>query len=641
MGVDTSHAQPLNAPPDDQPRYRALFDSLLNGLAYCKVLDEGPRPHDFVYLEVNEAFERLTGLKDVVGKRVTEVIPGIRESDAALLDTYGEVALGGRPARFERYVEALGEWFSVSAYCPEKGYFVAVFDVITRRKAIEAALRKSEDRLRTVLDATTDGFWDRDVDAGRLFRSARLNALLGRPPVEDEVAVAEWMDRIHPDDLAEFLPAHQEVLAGRRQRAEVRYRMRCEDGAWKWLRSIGSIVERDATGRATRVAGIVSDIDAETRMESALRERESELRAIFDSRAVGIAITGAGGRFTQVNDFLCGLLGHTREELLGKSWADVTHPLDVEGDRAAAAPMQAGEVEGFVRERRFVRRDGTALWCQASVSCVRGPRREVTSTFVIVQDVTERRVAQERAEMASRLATVGTLVAGVAHEVNNPLAGAMAGEGSAVETVRELRARAKRGELNDQREIEVVLGEVLDGLGDTEAGLERIASIVKDLAAFGRPDAVRSSVRLLDAVDQAMRWLPAALARRASIQVEDLKAPRVVASVGQLTQVVVNLVSNAARAVRDGEHGIIRVRVGPGEAGMARLEVEDDGVGMTPEVRSRIFDPFFTTRSVGQGMGLGLAITHAIVSGHGGTIGVRSEPGKGATFTVELPAAPA
>jgi signal transduction histidine kinase len=117
-------------------------------------------------------------------------------------------------------------------------------------------------------------------------------------------------------------------------------------------------------------------------------------------------------------------------------------------------------------------------------------------------------------------------------------------------------------------------------------------------------------------------------------------APDVVASAGQLGQVVVQLVTNGAQATADGHRAAITVRLGPGGPGMARLEVTDDGAGMSPEVMRRIFDPFFTTRVVGQGMGLGLSVCHAIVVAHGGTITVSSTPGAGSTFRVELPAAP-
>jgi two-component system, cell cycle sensor histidine kinase and response regulator CckA len=132
---------------DGEVRYRSLFDNMTEGLAYCQMLYDGPTPVDFVYLEVNRAFETLTGLRDVVGKRVSEVIPGIRESDPGLFEAYGAVASSGAQERFEIYLQALGEWFDVSVYSPKKDHFVAVFDVITKRKRAEEELRRLNERL--------------------------------------------------------------------------------------------------------------------------------------------------------------------------------------------------------------------------------------------------------------------------------------------------------------------------------------------------------------------------------------------------------------------------------------------------------------------------------------------------------------
>ncbi len=123
-----------------EERYRSLFENMLDGLAYCEMLFEDGRPRDFRYLAVNRAFETLTGLKDVVGKRATEAIPGIRESHPELIETYGRVALTGVPERFEIHFRPLEAWFSVSVYSNQKGYFAVVFDNITER-------RQAEDRL--------------------------------------------------------------------------------------------------------------------------------------------------------------------------------------------------------------------------------------------------------------------------------------------------------------------------------------------------------------------------------------------------------------------------------------------------------------------------------------------------------------
>ncbi len=135
---------------ESEQQYRSLFENMINGFAYCKMLFEGNEPQDFIYLDVNEAFETLTGLQGVVGKKVTEVIPGIKETDPELFDIYGRVATTGKPESFEFYVDALSMWFALSVYCPKRGYFVAVFDVITKRKQAEAELQRSADVVNNI-----------------------------------------------------------------------------------------------------------------------------------------------------------------------------------------------------------------------------------------------------------------------------------------------------------------------------------------------------------------------------------------------------------------------------------------------------------------------------------------------------------
>ena len=133
---------------NSEERYRRLFEHMQEGMAYCKMLFENGDATDFVYLSTNKAFETLTGLKDVIGKRVSDVIPGIRVSDPDLFEIYGRVVRGGKPEKFEMYVAALQQWFSISVYCPEPECFVAVFDVITGRKQAEAEREMLEAQFR-------------------------------------------------------------------------------------------------------------------------------------------------------------------------------------------------------------------------------------------------------------------------------------------------------------------------------------------------------------------------------------------------------------------------------------------------------------------------------------------------------------
>ena len=158
-----------------EEHYRSLFSNMLNGFAFCEMLYENGRPDDFIYLEVNDAFVALTGLKDVTGKKASEAIPGIQESDAQLIETYGRVAQTGTPVRFETFVQALEEWYSISVYCPRKGYFVTVFDVITEHKKAEAGRLL----LSTAIDQAAEMIVITDADGTIQYVNPAFEAVTG------------------------------------------------------------------------------------------------------------------------------------------------------------------------------------------------------------------------------------------------------------------------------------------------------------------------------------------------------------------------------------------------------------------------------------------------------------------------------
>jgi signal transduction histidine kinase len=256
----------------------------------------------------------------------------------------------------------------------------------------------------------------------------------------------------------------------------------------------------------------------------------------------------------------------------------------------------------------------------------------------VAQDVTTRREVEENLAVASRLAGMGTLISGIAHEINNPLAGSMAGTDWAARRVRELQGTLEGTGPCDRREFSEALGEILDSLEDAMAGSRRIAAIVKDLITTGHPSPDRTRVGVRDVVAEAVLRMPAPLRERCMVRVVDQGAPTVLVAAGQMSQAISNLLDNAAGATPAGGQDIV-VRIGTTATGGARIEVEDRGSGIAPEVLRRMFDPFFTTRPAGQGIGLGLSVAHAIVTAHGGTISATSTPGTGTTFRIELPAA--
>ncbi len=412
------------------------------------------------------------------------------------------------------------------------------------------------------------------------------------------------------------------------------FRIACKDGSER------DVIVSASIGDDLLLISLV-DVTESRRVTERLRVSEARHRLLADNARDVVWVMSVDGRITYVSPSVEAVRGITPEEAMRQSLDEIHTPHSASQTiayfRDLHAAIQAGRPPPTFRgELEYKRKDGTTFWTEVMAYPIVADDGTVVEILGVTRDLTDRK----RFEEASRLAAMGTLVAGVAHEINNPLHGVVASDAFAREEVARLLARVRAGERLDGAAITRALEGAEEALRDSVVAARRIADIVRDLTVLGRPDAGRSRVRLGDVVDQSLAWLPGATPPGASIRVEDAGAPDVLASQGQLVQVLVNLVANAVHAVRDRAAGEVVVRIGPGSDRMARIEVEDGGCGIAPAVMPRIFDPFFTTRPAGQGTGLGLAICRAIVTAHGGTITAESEQGRGSTFRVELPVAP-
>lgn len=268
----TERQQAEEALRESEKRFRSLFEQMLNGLSYCRMIYEEGKPPDFVYLAVNDAFSALTGLKDVIGKRVSEIIPGIQETDPWLIETYARVASTGEPERFETFLTALNMWFAVSVYSPRQDHFVAVFDVITERKRAEEALRESEERLALAQRSSGAGVWDWDLVNDHADWSQELFALFGIDPEQTPSSVAAWRQIIHPEDReAATSRIEQAIAAGNTLVNE--YRIILPNGQIRWINALGN-TSYDESGRPLRMAGICIDITERKRLEEQLRQAQ-------------------------------------------------------------------------------------------------------------------------------------------------------------------------------------------------------------------------------------------------------------------------------------------------------------------------------------------------------------------------------
>ncbi|AEI67482.1 ATP-binding protein [Corallococcus macrosporus] len=247
----------------------------------------------------------------------------------------------------------------------------------------------------------------------------------------------------------------------------------------------------------------------------------------------------------------------------------------------------------------------------------------------VAMDITDRKAMQAQLVVSDRLAAVGTLAAGVAHEINNPLAFVLSNLSFLTGELHALTRELPSGRVAELEEV----------LRDATDGAHRVRQIVRDLRTFSRgDDEVATAVNVQAVLESAITLARSELKQRAQIVRDYREVPLVEGNEGRFGQVFLNLLINAAQAIPPGQPERHEVRLSLETAGdRVIIEVRDTGMGMPPAVRARIFDPFFTTKPVGEGTGLGLSICHGIVTGFGGDISVESEEGRGSTFRVSLP----
>lgn len=281
------------------------------------------------------------------------------------------------------------------------------------------------------------------------------------------------------------------------------------------------------------------------------------------------------------------------------------------------------------------RRDGGTVWVSASESMVAlEDGSEVVEGTIV--DITDRREMEARLLQVERLASVGTLAAGVAHEVNNPLSYIIANLGYAQE---QLSAAAERCRARAASTEEAELAQAEEALVEARQGAERVRSIVRDLRMYAQAEDDKALVDVASLVESVLDVLRGALSKRARVHRLFQPAPPVLANEGRLRQVFLNLLLNALQALpeHDPDRNEIRVAVEASPAGRVIAEVADNGMGMAPEVQAKAFAPFFTTKG-GGATGLGLAICRSAIASLGGDIELDSEMGKGTRVRVLLPA---
>jgi PAS domain S-box-containing protein len=383
---------------------------------------------------------------------------------------------------------------------------------------------------------------------------------------------------------------------------------------------------RDAAGRRF-LGGVSLDITERKQAEAALRRSEESFRALIEGSPEAILVH-RGGPLVYVNPFAVRFLGVPASKLVGTSVLQYVHPED-RAEATGVLDAPPGEVRAGASELRFIQPNGRVI--TAEVSCLSIVFQGEPATVVSARDLTERKQMQGRLVLSDRLVAMGTLAAGVAHEINNPLSFVISNLSFLANELRTLAGEVAPGRLNELEEV----------LREAAMGANRVRQIVADLKTFSRADDdVPTAVNLQNVIESALTIARAELRSRAQVVRDYVEVPPVEGSEGRLGQVFLNLLINAAQAIPPGrpDQNEIRIKLRAVQ-GHVIIEIRDTGAGIPPEMRSRIFDPFFTTKPVGVGTGLGLFVCQGIITRFGGEISVESEVGRGTTFRVIFPMA--
>ncbi|TAJ52366.1 MAG: PAS domain S-box protein [Nevskiaceae bacterium] len=487
----------------------------------------------------------------------------------------------------------------------------------------------AEDRLSALLDAAVDAMILAD-ERGRITRFNRAaEALFGYAPAEvlgENLSMLMpapyrqehdgYIQRYQKTSQPRIIGIGRQVLAQRKDGSTVPIEL-----------SVGEFVQ----GAEHGYVGILRDISERLRQQAQLKNQADELRVIFENAPTPILITDLAGQIIKANRACCALLGRSEEDLLGRSQLDLLHP----DDRAGAQQLHQLSVEQPASryEWRYLRGDGTVVhttnYAALSVETDEQPPliiSEIVDRSALLSAEHEAEELRARLTHAGRIGTLGEMVSGIAHEVNQPLT-AIANYANAC------RRLLQSGNAEP--------AELIGTLEKISAQADRAGQVIRGLRSLTRKrDAVRERLDCNQLISEVAKLLEFEL-RNSGWRLLLRLTPRLPTVTGdgvQLQQVVLNLVRNGIEAMSERASGdFIQVETYRSGAGFIEIAVSDCGPGISEAVEAHLFEPFYTTKH--QGMGLGLSICQSIIAAHGGEMSYRGNAMGGATFVVRLPTA--
>jgi PAS domain S-box-containing protein len=536
------------------------------------------------------------------------------------------------PAQGQKWIQHLARIVGRDASGVVSRTLGAIRD-ITERKRADEMLRQNEERWRLVLEANSEGVWDWNIPSGHVYFSPRYAKMLGYESEKFAKDYGSWKRLVHPDDLPRVQQARKEHLQEGKE-FSVEFRMRKKTGDWCWLRSRGTLVERDSEGRPIRMVGTHLDITERKRAEERAEESEGRFQLMANAAPVLIWGCDAERHCTFVNRTWLEFTGRTFEQEMGDGWLEGVH---VE-DRARCLKTIVEAFEGrapFNMEYRLRDYEGRYRWISDHGVPRYGTQGELLGYVGSCLDVTERKLAdavaqQSRQELAhiGRVSTLGELAGSLAHELNQPLSSILSNAQAGLEFL--------SAPVADLKEVRSIFEDIV--AEDRRAGevIWRMRALLKK----GEAQMVPLDLNAL--ILQMLGLIHSELMLR-NVAVRTHLAPEVPWVCGdsvQLQQVILNLVINACDAMQAGVESSKKVMIKTErlDATLVQVAVCDHGPGFTPEILASPFEPFRTTKA--HGLGLGLPICRSIIAAHGGRLWLENNNKGGATVRFTLRADP-
>ena len=602
-----------------QFRLKGIIESAMDAII---TVDEDQRLVLF-----NRAAEQMFGYsaQEAIGQPLDRFVPDrFRDVHRHHLHTFGRSGVTSRKMGKLGTVmgrRSNGEEFPIEAAISHidvdgKKYYTVILRDITERKRAEDLLQESQRQLTTLIGNLPGYVYRCRNDRGWIFEylSDGVSDLTGYTMEEYLVQrTIAYGTTTHPGDRERV---RQDVLAALEQHRpfELTYRILTKAGEVKWVWERGEgIYAQD--GALSYLEGFITDVTERKRAEHLLRQSEERYRRLIAVSPYAILVD-RGDHIIFANDQAIKLFGAVKaEEVLEKSPMDLFHADDHDVVRERIRELFEGTAQGPMLEGTIVTLGGKAV--DVEVSGARFVDEEGPAILIMLRDVSERKRLQDQLRRTERVAELGTLASGMAHEIGTPM--------------NVILGRAEY--LMDR----VTEEPIKRGLRTIITQVERITKVMNQLLSFARRKAPqRIPLDLRTVIEDGMEMFQERLAsNQIRIKMEMAEpCPMVLADADQMSQVLLNLVMNALHAMPEG--GTLRVGLEL-ERPMVKLTIVDTGHGIPPEAIGNIYDPFFTTKEFGKGTGLGLTVVKGIIEEHQGTIVVESEEGKGTRFTVLLP----